>query len=203
MRRSTRATSGASASWCATCRKKCSSWWSPTTRRPWRMPTSCAASPCASPACRGWCRWIWPRRRNWPEWLPSGRAPGVAVSCGLIKCVRERRSHHADDLAHHHRRHRRGDPGRDLLLRPPAPAGAGPAFRFQEGGRRARRTCDGRNRGYARGHRGKRCSARSEEHTSELQSPLNLVCRLLLEKKKTTVDRCHARRSKELVMRTG
>src|SRR5256885_4959933 len=26
-------------------------------------------------------------------------------------------------------------------------------------------------------------SARSEEHTSELQSPCNLVCRLLLEKK--------------------
>src|SRR2546426_3325386 len=29
-------------------------------------------------------------------------------------------------------------------------------------------------------------SARSEEHTSELQSPCNLVCRLLLEKKKNT-----------------
>src|SRR5207248_4379549 len=28
--------------------------------------------------------------------------------------------------------------------------------------------------------------ARSEEHTSELQSPYDLVCRLLLEKKKTT-----------------
>src|SRR5256885_11863424 len=28
--------------------------------------------------------------------------------------------------------------------------------------------------------------ARSEEHTSELQSPCNLVCRLLLEKKKKT-----------------
>src|SRR5574337_1790622 len=28
------------------------------------------------------------------------------------------------------------------------------------------------------------CAVRSEEHTSELQSPLNLVCRLLLEKKK-------------------
>src|SRR5256885_12257047 len=28
---------------------------------------------------------------------------------------------------------------------------------------------------------------RSEEHTSELQSPCNLVCRLLLAKKKTTV----------------
>src|SRR2546426_6206274 len=31
---------------------------------------------------------------------------------------------------------------------------------------------------------------RSEEHTSELQSPCNLVCRLLLEKKKTTVTYC-------------
>src|SRR5688500_19753870 len=31
-----------------------------------------------------------------------------------------------------------------------------------------------------------RSRARSEEHTSELQSPCNLVCRLLLEKKKTT-----------------
>src|SRR5256885_11741286 len=29
-------------------------------------------------------------------------------------------------------------------------------------------------------------SARSEEHTSELQSPCNLVCRLLLEKKKNS-----------------
>src|SRR5256885_12983415 len=29
--------------------------------------------------------------------------------------------------------------------------------------------------------------ARSEEHTSELQSPCNLVCRLLLEKKKNTL----------------
>src|SRR5256885_6867949 len=29
-----------------------------------------------------------------------------------------------------------------------------------------------------------RVSGRSEEHTSELQSPCNLVCRLLLEKKK-------------------
>src|SRR5260370_24402449 len=37
--------------------------------------------------------------------------------------------------------------------------------------------------------------ARSEEHTSELQSHLNLVCRLLLEKKKqrnnTTTDDYH------------
>src|ERR1039457_5930738 len=31
-----------------------------------------------------------------------------------------------------------------------------------------------------------RTPSRSEEHTSELQSPCNLVCRLLLEKKKKT-----------------
>src|SRR5258708_13406065 len=30
------------------------------------------------------------------------------------------------------------------------------------------------------------CARRSEEHTSELQSPDHLVCRLLLEKKKQT-----------------
>src|SRR2546426_7035321 len=34
---------------------------------------------------------------------------------------------------------------------------------------------------------------RSEEHTSELQSPCNLVCRLLLEKKKKTHERTLAR----------
>src|SRR5688500_19757002 len=34
--------------------------------------------------------------------------------------------------------------------------------------------------------RSRSISARSEEHTSELQSPCNLVCRLLLEKKKET-----------------
>src|SRR5258708_31983587 len=33
-----------------------------------------------------------------------------------------------------------------------------------------------------------RPALRSEEHTSELQSPDHLVCRLLLEKKKKTVD---------------
>src|SRR2546426_2219054 len=37
----------------------------------------------------------------------------------------------------------------------------------------------GRNRQFP-----KHDSLRSEEHTSELQSPCNLVCRLLLEKKK-------------------
>src|SRR5260370_25081453 len=36
-------------------------------------------------------------------------------------------------------------------------------------------------------------SSRSEEHTSELQSHLNLVCRLLLEKKKHETDCTPAR----------
>src|SRR5688500_19531605 len=41
-------------------------------------------------------------------------------------------------------------------------------------------------RGWCRTCRAARCARprRSEEHTSELQSPCNLVCRLLLEKKK-------------------
>src|SRR2546430_5304650 len=38
-------------------------------------------------------------------------------------------------------------------------------------------------------------TARSEEHTSELQSQSNLVCRLLLEKKKN-LRRSHAARTK-------
>src|SRR5260370_6132621 len=36
-----------------------------------------------------------------------------------------------------------------------------------------------------------RATSRSEEHTSELQSHLNLVCRLLLEKKKIQSRRTH------------
>src|SRR5947209_10168783 len=36
--------------------------------------------------------------------------------------------------------------------------------------------------------RKKRCRCRSEEHTSELQSRQYLVCRLLLEKKKTEIS---------------
>src|SRR5256885_12192852 len=37
----------------------------------------------------------------------------------------------------------------------------------------------------------KKSNLRSEEHTSELQSPCNLVCRLLLEKKKKTYPITH------------
>src|SRR5437870_9981030 len=53
-------------------------------------------------------------------------------------------------------------------------------------------------------HSDYRC-VRSEEHTSELQSRGHLVCRLLLEKKKTILDRrdrmCHHRRYVKSVVR--
>src|SRR2546426_6777561 len=55
------------------------------------------------------------------------------------------------------------------------PAGACP------GGRCSRRQLAARKL-----HSAGRRAARSEEHTSELQSPCNLVCRLLLEKKKNS-----------------
>src|SRR5205807_8801537 len=48
-----------------------------------------------------------------------------------------------------------------------------------------------------------RALARSEEHTSELQSPCNLVCRLLLEKKKYRATHMNGRNIRtSSVMRT-
>src|SRR5256885_6095644 len=61
-----------------------------------------------------------------------------------------------------------------------AAAGAG-CNKFQFQGRGARGWL---RLGRARSGQAARPGARSEEHTSELQSPCNLVCRLLLEKKK-------------------
>src|SRR5256885_10379474 len=49
---------------------------------------------------------------------------------------------------------------------------------LQDCGQRCHRTRQQGRAGHAH-------DQRSEEHTSELQSPCNLVCRLLLEKKKT------------------
>src|SRR6266436_2327877 len=62
-------------------------------------------------------------------------------------------------------------------------ADSGGVFRSEDGGETWRRTNDERNlrqRAWYYAH----VHARSEEHTSELQSRLHLVCRLLLEKKK-------------------
>src|SRR2546426_1594071 len=70
--------------------------------------------------------------------------------------------------------------------------GEGPAHRRAQGlARRERRARNaaaggGKRRGGRHHAACVRCGERSEEHTSELQSPCNLVCRLLLEKKKTT-----------------
>src|SRR2546427_7051098 len=62
-------------------------------------------------------------------------------------------------------------------------------------------TADGRE---ARVSRGSVCGSwgRSEEHTSELQSQSNLVCRLLLEKKKITTRRAATRHAEEPRART-
>src|SRR5688572_31512525 len=56
--------------------------------------------------------------------------------------------------------------------------------------------CDGgcfarrfQHHGVSRNQRGRGHARRSEEHTSELQSESNLVCRLLLEKKKEVSSR--------------
>src|SRR5207244_13163630 len=61
--------------------------------------------------------------------------------------------------------------------------------------RATRRQADGSPRSrLAHRRRAPRPRPRSEEHTSELQSPDHLVCRLLLEKKKTRRKR-HTRRA--------
>src|SRR5256885_4004897 len=66
----------------------------------------------------------------------------------------------------------------------------GPARQFQ----RDRMECAHGTQGHAgRDSERHQCTdekypGRSEEHTSELQSPCNLVCRLLLEKKKINLD---------------
>src|SRR2546426_3887277 len=57
----------------------------------------------------------------------------------------------------------------------------------------------------AAGRGANRSAGRSEEHTSELQSPCNLVCRLLLEKKKNQKIRYRVWKSvlKPLPVRSG
>src|SRR5688572_32355990 len=70
-----------------------------------------------------------------------------------------------------------GRPGERLGLLLPEPRG-GARSRFQGVAGSAKRP--GRNPGQSE----EPLAGRSEEHTSELQSQSNLVCRLLLEKKK-------------------
>src|SRR5256885_5939368 len=61
--------------------------------------------------------------------------------------------------------------------------------------------CAGRPEGRCAERQGLRLSTathRSEEHTSELQSPCNLVCRLLLEKKNYSPTRGSRRASRRI-----
>src|SRR5260370_29527597 len=68
---------------------------------------------------------------------------------------------------------------------PDAGADDGEARRVEHDGEGAERIVDQQGRVPLYRKRGLICAQRrSEEHTSELQSHLNLVCRLLLEKKK-------------------
>src|SRR5256885_5028515 len=60
------------------------------------------------------------------------------------------------------------------------------------GGRAAVESCGRRFPIPANGRQTRGAWNRSEEHTSELQSPCNLVCRLLLEKKKQSTREAKA-----------
>src|SRR5256885_12696230 len=68
-------------------------------------------------------------------------------------------------------------------LPPRRAAGRGGVRDLARGSVRVRPAGGGGQLGWRAGCRARR---RSEEHTSELQSPCKLVCRLLLEKKKST-----------------
>src|SRR5690348_18195975 len=79
------------------------------------------------------------------------------------------------------------------LFRSPrgAPASAGPRAARRVGTRPSVRSAD-------RSRRRRWTADRSEEHTSELQSPVHLVCRLLLEKKKKNkIKRQHIKMTKQ------
>src|SRR5256885_4941560 len=77
---------------------------------------------------------------------------------------------------------------RSQLLLPAARRRQRPGARAHVLRRSARRRGGARARGTIREPVGVSAdSVRSEEHTSELQSPCNLVCRLLLEKKKKKI----------------
>src|SRR3989454_4856147 len=90
----------------------------------------------------------------------AGRRKGVEHHASPDRGDRRERPQHETVPAARHERALQHEPHQAALPRP-----------------------DGAHLNDARQHFG-RTEVRSEEHTSELQSPCNLVCRLLLEKKK-------------------
>src|SRR5688500_19796814 len=96
-----------------------------------------------------------------------------------------------------------------MLRPPPRPTLFPYTTLFRSGAAGARGSGDRRRRQHRRRRRarprdGRRHPAppcrRSEEHTSELQSPCNLVCRLLLEKKKKIQE--NKRKQQKSIKRT-
>src|SRR6476661_7612140 len=158
--------------------------------------TSTPGTPAAAAPWHGACTSTWPSAAAGPRRrgsatrcarLPSGRRPTRWWPGCSSKAPRE----HPGPAGHARRgpphavagrpvpdlRHERGD----RALRRVLPDPDLPACGRRQGLRHRRPDAVGRAAGLdpaAGGHR------RSEEHTSELQSHLNLVCRLLLEKKK-------------------
>src|SRR5207244_10268458 len=92
--------------------------------------------------------------------FPTRRSSDLGPPCASCRPARSRAERPASPS-----RAAAGRPRRDATERPdlPPPSGGGPVSR--------------------EGDSGTACWRRSEEHTSELQSPDHLVCRLLLEKK--------------------
>src|SRR2546430_6948148 len=99
---------------------------------------------------------------------------------GLGGPLREAAGHLSVRL-HRDRGRRAGAPGRRV---PPRVAITGASVYIRASPNEAPNPCRGHSWLRKRKSRNSRTSARSEEHTSELQSQSNLVCRLLLEKKK-------------------
>src|SRR2546422_11553166 len=120
------------------------------------------------------------------RWLRAGRLNGGAESKSTISACQRRRA--TARLVHSESGQVRpvavacADRGRRTRAAPP------PAMRAR---RRTRTRRAGSPPPARRSRAGSRPSrtARSEEHTSELQSRLHLVCRLLLEKKKKTENK--------------
>src|SRR2546427_6580173 len=114
-------------------------------------------------ACSAVSSW-WPSGSRWSGspcfWVADHRLP---ASDPVGNESQQRASDHPAE------RDRGGDPDRVLVLAPSSFLQEAHAPRHVEDRRR---------------DESKRADVRSEEHTSELQSQSNLVCRLLLEKKK-------------------
>src|SRR2546426_1337516 len=106
----------------------------------------------------------------------SGRAGAWGASPWREYAIAARRTCIMQALKLRHYR-----PSRSCNPREPDSPGAAGTSRRRARGRRPPSRCRARFRSLCR-----RGGRRSEEHTSELQSPCNLVCRLLLEKKKDT-----------------